>query len=279
LSFLDNLERKIGRFAIPGLIKYVIACYIIGFALFFISPEMLAMLRLSPGDILGGQVWRLVTWVIVPPTTNILFAVILCLLYFRIGTTLEHTWGTFKFNLYFFSGVLFTIAGAFLLFFLAGAEVAASQFIMMMVSTNYVNLSMFLAFAVMFPNMELLLYFVLPVKVKYLGMVSGGITLFLFMTGNIATQMVIGASMLNFIIFFIFAIRGKRSTAKGTTGQQAFRRAAKAKEKKPKDFVHKCFECERTEHDHPELEFRYCSKCNGSLEYCQDHLFTHVHKL
>jgi len=285
LSFLDKVERKIGRIAIPGLIRYVIACYIIGFGLLFFAPEILAMLRLSPAHIMEGQVWRLLTWIIVPPSVHPIFVIFLCLLYYSIGMSLENAWGTFKFNLYFFSGILFTILGAFGLFFLAGTiqpelrPEAISAIIMHMVSTNYVNLSMFLAFAVLFPDVELRLMLVLPIKIKYLAMVSGGLTFYLFLTGNIGTRMVIGASLLNFVIFAIFVLRKKQSRAKGFSGQRNFRKELKASQKRVKQSIHKCDECGRTEQDHPELEFRYCSKCNGNYEYCQDHLFTHVHKL
>jgi hypothetical protein len=195
--------------------------------------------------------------------------------------TLERTWGTFKFNVYFFSGMLFTTIGAFGLFYLYGFVMpeAVSIAIMQMVSTNYINLSMFLAFAVMYPNTELYLMLAIPVKIKYLGMVSGGITLYMFIAGNVETRMVIGASMLNFVIFAFFAIRNRRATTRGYSGQRNFRKETKAKEKRPKYAIHRCTECDRTDLDYPELEFRYCSKCNGNYEYCQDHLFTHVHRL
>ena len=281
MNFLDKVERKIGRIAIPGLIRYVIACYIIGFGLLFFAPEILAMLRLSPAHIMEGEVWRLLTWIIVPPSVHPIFVIFLCLLYYSIGMSLENAWGTFKFNLYFFSGILFTILGAFGLFFLAAGDrpEMVSAIIMHMVSTNYVNLSMFLAFAVLFPDVELRLMLVLPIKIKYLAMVSGGLTFYLFLTGNIGTRMVIGASLLNFVIFALFVLRKKQARSKGFSGQRNFRKELKASQKRREQSIHKCDECGRTEQDYPELEFRYCSKCNGNYEYCQDHLFTHVHKL
>ena len=288
LNFLDKLERKIGKFAIPGLIRYVIACYVIGFGMLYIASDVLAMLMLSPAHILEGEVWRLLTLVIVPPSVHPIFVIFLCLLYYRLGMALERTWGSFRFNLYFFSGVLFTILGAFILFFLvrpAAPEHAMliSQGIMQMISTNYINLSLFLAFAMIYPNTELYLMLAIPVKIKYLAMVSGGLTLYMFLMavrdGHIGTQMVIGASLLNFVIFAIFTLRSKRIVAKGYSGQRNFRREMKARDRRPSGATHKCYDCGRTDESHPELEFRYCSKCNGNYEYCQEHLFTHVHKL
>jgi len=288
LNFLDKMERKIGRFAIPGLIRYVIACYIIGFGLRYFAREILFLLMLSPAHILEGEVWRLLTWVIVPPDVHPIFVIFLCLLYYRLGMALERTWGAFKFNLYFFSGIIFTILGAFILFLLArpvAPELALvmSQRIMVMISTNYINLSLFLAFAMIYPETELYLMLAIPVKIKYLAMVSGGLTLYMFFIavrdGNIGTQMVIGASLLNFVIFALFTMRNKRAVAKGYSGQRNFRKELKARERRPNQAIHKCSDCGRTDDDYPELEFRYCSKCNGNYEYCQDHLFTHVHKL
>ena len=288
MNLLDKMERKIGRFAIRDLIKYVIACYVIGFGLMFMAEDILELLMLSPAHIMEGQVWRLVTWVIVPPDVHWIFIIFLCLLYFRLGMALERTWGTFRFNLYFFSGMLFTIIGAFILFFILRPmapefAMAFSEGIMRLISTNYINLSLFLAFAMIYPDTELYLLLAIPVKIKYLAMVSGGLTLYMFFlavrNGHIGTMMVIGASLLNFLIFAIFTVRNKRSIAKGYSGQRNFRKEVKARERRPNTAVHECSDCGRTDEEHPELEFRYCSKCNGNYEYCQDHLFTHVHKL
>ena len=288
LNFLDQLERKIGKFAIPGLMRYVIACYIIGFGMLYFANDTLELLMLSPAHIMEGQVWRLLTWVIVPPSVHPIFVIFLCLLYYRLGMTLERTWGSFKFNLYFFSGIFFTIIGAFALFLLVrplapDMAMALSQGIMQMISTNYINLSLFLAFAMIYPDTELYLMLAIPVKIKYLAMVSGGITFYMFLmavlNGNIGTQIVIGASLLNFVIFALFTLRKKRTIAKGYSGQRNFKKEMKARQARPNQAIHQCFDCGRTDQSHPDLEFRYCSKCNGNYEYCQDHLFTHVHKL
>jgi len=283
LNFLDKLERKIGRFAIQGLIRYVIACYVIGFGMLYFARDMLSLLMLSPAHILEGQVWRLVSWVIIPPIANPIFILFLCLLYYRLGMALERTWGSFRFNLYFFSGMLFTIIGAFILVFFVRPEPLELSMALSQISTNYINLSLFLAFAMIYPNTELYLLLAIPVKIKYLAMFSGGLTLYMFLMavrdGHIGIQMVIGASLLNFLIFVIFTLRKKRSVAKGYSGQRNFRRELKARERRPKTAIHQCTECGKTDTDYPDLEFRYCSKCTGNCEYCQDHLFTHVHKL
>ena len=117
MKFIDKLERKFGRFGIPNLTIYMIVCYVIGYALMIVNPGILNWLSLEPAYILRGQVWRLVTWVLYPPSTAsvLWFAIAILLFYYPIGTSLERTLGTFKYTLYIFSGVLFTILGAFIL--------------------------------------------------------------------------------------------------------------------------------------------------------------------
>ena len=117
MGFLNKMERKFGRYAIHGLMKYVVACYIIGYVLEFFAPQLYSYLTLEPYMIFHyGQVWRIVSWVLIPPPTgNIIFAVIMIVLYYQLGNALENTWGAFRFNLYIFGGVLFSILGALIL--------------------------------------------------------------------------------------------------------------------------------------------------------------------
>ena len=116
MKFIDKLERKFGRFGIPNLTIYMIVCYVIGYALMIVNPGILNWLSLEPAYILRGQVWRLVTWVLYPPSTSgvLWFAIAVLFFYYPIGTSLERTIGTFKYTLYILSGVIFTILGAFI---------------------------------------------------------------------------------------------------------------------------------------------------------------------
>ena len=125
MKFIDKLERKFGRFGIPNLTIYMIVCYVIGYALMIVNPGILNWLSLEPAYILRGQVWRLVTWVLYPPSTSgvLWFAIAVLFFYYPIGTSLERTIGTFKYTLYILSGVIFTILGAFILYFLLGGNV------------------------------------------------------------------------------------------------------------------------------------------------------------
>ena len=285
MNWLDKLERKLGRFAIPNLTVYLMICYVIGFMLWnlaamnLIPAEVIGYLTLEPALILRGQVWRLITWLVVPPSSNLISLVFFVLLYYSLGTALERTWGVFRYNVYIFSGLLFTVLAVFGLYafyyFAYGFEMPMS--VLGMAGSNYVTLSIFLAFAAIYPEMEVLLYFILPIKMKWMALVYVAIAGYDFINGNIVTRVVIGASLLNFVIFFLSTRNFKRFGP----GEQA-RKAKFKKQSRPhmtytNGAHHRCAVCGRTELDDPCLEFRYCSKCNGNYEYCQDHLFTHEH--
>ena len=120
MKFIDKLERKFGRFGIPNLTIYMIVCYVIGYALMIVNPGILNWLSLEPAYILRGQVWRLVTWVLYPPSTSgvLWFAIAVLFFYYPIGTSLERTIGTFKYTLYILSGVIFKCCGRKRIFYL-----------------------------------------------------------------------------------------------------------------------------------------------------------------
>ena len=260
MKFIDKLERKFGRFGIPNLTIYMIVCYVIGYALMIVNPGILNWLSLEPAYILRGQVWRLVTWVLYPPSTSgvLWFAIAVLFFYYPIGTSLERTIGTFKYTLYILSGVIFTILGAFILYFLLGGNVLVGN----VFSTYYISLSTFLAYAMCYPDMQVLLMFIIPVKMKWMAIP-------------------IVASLLNFIIFYFGTKDFSRYNPKEIHRRNEFRRAmepqGRMKSGSGSVTKHKCAICGRTELDDPNLEFRFCSRCNGNYEYCQDHLFTHTH--
>ena len=116
----DRFERKFSKYAIPNLSLYLIICYAVGYLIYFINPQFLGYLTLDPFEIFfHGQVWRLVTWILIPPeTSNIFFTVVMLVFYYSIGTQLERVWGTYRYNLYLFMGMVFTILGSILLFVL-----------------------------------------------------------------------------------------------------------------------------------------------------------------
>lgn len=283
MKFIDKLERKFGRFGIPNLTIYMIVCYVIGYALMIVNPGILNWLSLEPAYILRGQVWRLVTWVLYPPSTSgvLWFAIAVLFFYYPIGTSLERTIGTFKYTLYILSGVIFTILGAFILYFLLGGNVLVGN----VFSTYYISLSTFLAYAMCYPDMQVLLMFIIPVKMKWMAIFYVVIVVYemiqYIMAGAWYLVIPIVASLLNFIIFYFGTKDFSRYNPKEVHRRNEFRRAmepqGRMKSGSGSVTKHKCAICGRTELDDPNLEFRFCSRCNGNYEYCQDHLFTHIH--
>ena len=273
-NWLDKMERRFGRYAIRNLTMYLLAGYAIGYLLSFTMPQLLTYFTLEPALILKGQVWRLLSWVIIPPNDNIIFVIFMMLLYYSLGNTLESYWGAFRYNVYIFSGILFTVIGAFIVNGLIGGVTGFGS----LYSTYYINMSIFLACASIMPDYQLLLYGIIPVKMKWLAILDVVLLAVDAVQGGLIIRIVIIASLLNFIIFF-FCNRNLR----GHSAKQAVRRKKFQKQiSRPQNQYaggakHRCAVCGRTELDDPTLEFRYCSKCDGNYEYCQDHLFTHEH--
>lgn len=273
MKFINKMERKVGRYAIPNLIRYIIGAYAIGLAMVYMAPQFLSYLTLEPYYIMRGQVWRLLTWIFIPESVSIL-TLIMLLFYYQIGSELEYYWGTFRFNLYMIGGIIFTDIAAMVLYGIMSYVYNSAVLMDGLFGTSYLNLSLFLAFAVCFPELEVRLYFLIPVKMKWMALVYGIITLYTIINASWVARVAIIASLLNFIIFYFTTKDFKRYSPKEVHRKKVYK--AKTQEK-PNQTHHKCAICGRTEKDDPTLQFRYCSKCEGNYEYCQDHLFTHQH--
>ena len=284
---MSKFEKKFGRYAIPNLTLILILSYVAGYVIELLGSaagvNLLGYLTLDPYRILHGQIWRLVTWVIVPPDSFDVFTIIMLYFYYSLGTTLERTWGTYRYNVYIFSGMLFTIIGSFLcmgvVYLMYGSlptEIASSYFYSgsYAFSTYYINLSIFLAFAATYPDMQVLLMFVIPVKMKWMGILDAVLMLYYVIKGGVFTKFAIIASLLNFVLYF-WQLHRSRISPKQMHRRAQFEKKSNAG--RAKVTRHKCAICGRTEEDDPSLEFRFCSKCNGNYEYCQYHLFTHEH--
>lgn len=293
----NNLRWKLEKYAVPNLTLYLIACYGIGYVLQLIMPSIFNYLMLDPFLILKGQIWRLVTWVLIPPeNSNIIFVLIMLYLYYSLGNLLERIWGTYKYNVYIFSGIGFTVLGAFVLCLycvLRGAEPTSMYGITLpglytlsdgslvyfrQFSTYYINMSIFLACAASIPDVQVLLMFIFPIKVKWLGIVYGVMLLLNCIQGGFVTWIIVIFSLLNFLVYFIRS-RGKMHLNYSQVKMRhEFKQRMRSAEYDSRSVTkHKCAICGRTEMDGDDLEFRFCSKCNGNYEYCQYHLFTHEH--
>lgn len=299
MNWLNKLERKLGRYAIPNLVIWLIGVYCIGFVINMVNPAILSYLNFQPYYILHGQIWRIITWIFQPTDTNLIFLLIMMLFYYQLGTVLERTWGTFRFNVYIIGGILVTAVGCILVYgicyLLLGQAIAFTVSSLMggFVSTTYINMSIFLAFATMYPDMQVMLYFIIPIKMKWMALVYvvmlgynviSTFRLYYVYQGAKDAWMVTGVlvatiilSLLNFLIFFLSTRNLRRYTPHEIHRRQQFK--AQMREPRPGSGItkHKCVVCGRTEKDDPTLEFRFCSKCEGNYEYCQDHLFTHQH--
>ena len=273
-NWLDKMERRFGRYAIRNLTMYLLAGYAIGYLLSFTMPQLLTYFTLEPAQILKGQVWRLLSWVIIPPNDNIIFVIFMMLLYYSLGNTLESYWGAFRYNVYIFSGILFTVIGAFIVNGLIGGITGFGS----LYSTYYINMSIFLACASIMPDYQLLLYGIIPIKMKWLAVLDVVLLAVDAVQGGLIIRIVIIASLLNFIIFFFCNRNLRGHSPKQVARRKKFQKQiSRPQNQYAEGAKHRCAVCGRTELDDPTLEFRYCSKCNGNYEYCQDHLFTHEH--
>lgn len=278
MNLLDKLEQKFGKYAIRDLPKYIVICYVIGAVIDLVAPDMyLNYLALNPYMILRGQVWRLITFLFAPlvnmrSVIGILFVVFVLMFYYSICSSLERVWGSFRFNMYMLTGILGTIIGAFLVY-----AIAPSSYVIM--DTYYLQLTLFLAYASLFPEVQVLLYGIIPIKIKWIAWLDAALLVYYFVTAGsgifgFCSRVAIVISLLNFLVYFFAGRNGTKYRPKEIKRKQKFKKHVQQTQGVAR---HQCAVCHRTELDDPTLEFRFCSKCDGNYEYCQDHLFTHTH--
>lgn len=284
-NFLDKMERKLGRYAIRNLMKYIIGVYIAGALISVVNPLLYyEYLSLNVEAVMKGQIWRLVTFILEPMGSlrggaSLFFFLITLYFYWILGTNLENAWGTFRFNVYYVSGILLNIIAAVITYLVTGDASTGLYF-----GLNYINESLLLAYCAMYPDFQVLLMFVLPIKLKYLGIFYGGFVALQIIqnaaAGNFTFAIAIVVALLNFIWFF-FSTRNYRQRFTARRRRMRFENEQRTAERgfnRGKGIArHKCAICGRTELDNPNLEFRFCSKCDGNYEYCNEHLFTHQH--
>ena len=297
MKFLNNFERKFGKYAIPNLIKYILGLYVIGTLLELIVPGFYgSYLALDFDMVAKGQIWRLLTFIMAPYAIgsgsgmflSFFFLIIEVSLYYMIGNALEQAWGSFRFNLYIISGIVFNIIAALIIYIsyknLLGVSIPYASISaggIQYIGLDYIFQSMFLAFAFLFPDVQVLFMMVIPLKVKWLGYLYGVILAFNIITNFAGGAYVLGTAMLvsmaNFLLFALWSWKSRRPTMAQVKRRRQFHKQVRTASTKAGEPRHRCAICGRTELDNPNLEFRYCSKCDGNYEYCSDHLFTHEH--
>jgi len=246
-------------------------------AVFIIGGGLMNFLVFHPALVMRGEVWRLVTWIFIPLTDNIFFAAIALYFYYFIGSTLEREWGAGKFTIYYIFGILLNVIYGFFMWYGLGVTVYMVP--------NYLNLSMFFAFATLFPEHSVRLFFVIPIKVKWLALFNAAYFLYAIVSGLIAGQIFAAllpvVALLNYILICGEDLLSYIRPIKLRTSPQVinFKKAARQvkRDLADKPYRHKCAVCGKTDTDYPGLEFRYCSRCNGYHCFCIEHINNHIH--
>lgn len=285
---MDKLYKKFGKYAVYNLQKYLIFAYTFGVLLNLLQLDVSGLLGFSMDAILRGQVWRLVTWVFCADGSSIISLLFIYCVY-SMAQGFEQMVGTFRMNVYLIGGMILNLLGAILVyvltFFLLGQGVSVNL-------TNYEMLfTLFMAFALCMPEATVYLYFLIPIKMKWMFFIYIAGLIYQFYTYySIGSAYGVGMGILFVIVngsqvifsllnlFLFFRMSKLRLNRKQKKTQTEFRKQMASVPKTPVSGArHKCAICGRTELDNPDLTFRYCSKCTGNKEYCQDHLFTHTH--
>jgi hypothetical protein len=261
MSFLDRLDRKFGRFGVPNVTAGFIALQVITYVITYPKPEIKHALLLIPVLVSQGEVWRLFTFLAVPPITNPIFAFFFWYLFYIMGTALESQWGTFRYNVYLLIGYLATVIVSFLTPFAPS-------------SNAFLQGSVYLAFAFLYPDYQLYLFFILPVKIKWLALITWIYYFYVLVFGLWPEKLLVLSSICNFLIFFAGDIRQKISTGKRHMEFQAKQAASAHQESEP---FHRCVVCGITDITNPDMDFRYCPECKESSGYCTEHIRNHQH--
>lgn len=271
-----------GRYAVRDLMKYITIIYGTGLLIEILAPGFYGQyLCLNMQEVFRGQIWRLVTFMVYPPGGSLIMSLLIMLIYYQFGSALERCWGAFRFNLYVLSGIFFHIIAAVAVTILEGNCI--------LYGANYLHMTMMLAFITEFPDTVFYVLYFIPVKAKWIGIVDaiylGALIIFgllsplipTIMISDFTTGVVVLLCVLNYIIYFFSAPGGSYTPKQVMRRANYARKVAAAAPKRAAAGRHRCAVCGRTEADGEEMEFRFCSKCNGNFEYCQDHLYTHKH--
>jgi len=266
MSLLNRLERWLGRFAVSNLSLWLVGGQVVFLALAMFGNFDLGRVALLPAAVVAGEVWRVVTFLFLPPVsvlslTGAVFLAFGWYMFYLMGSALEQYWGEFRFNLFIGAGWFLTVVASFLFpraystnLFLAG--------------------SVFLAFAYLNPDFELLIFFILPVKIKWLALIQWLGYAYVLAVGTWADRTLVLASVGNFLLFFAKDMVQSIRSGRRRMAYRAQQFGASGEEEEPR---HRCRVCGRTELTNPELDFRYCSKCADEDCYCSEHLAHHVH--
>ena len=286
-----NLRKKFERFCyrnrnkgIPNLMLYLVlgtaAVYL--FTMATQNPLLYSILCFDRQRILQGEIWRLFTYPLLTYRTNVLLQLMYLMCYYSLGRAMENVWGTMKFNLFYLCGVV--MMDIYCMIFGGYADV------------HYLNLSLFLAYATLYPNTHFLLFFVIPVKAWIFALFDLALVLMGLLTESFPNNLFSVISLANYFLFFGKDVMNVIPLSWQANFRRLFRKKKNYAPKQAKTipfpnagsyeatvtsanapYTHRCTVCGKTDVTHPDLEFRYCSRCNGYHCYCEEHISNHTH--
>ena len=271
MPLVDRLERKFGWIAIPGIVRILAGFQLLSYLLIMlVNQEIATHLMLDPHLILGGEVWRLVSWIVLPPASNPLILLIVLWFMVFLGDKLESMWGSFHVTLYILGGIAGFVAGSFLAYFSPLGYIGFANFYLRAGANGYLWVTMMLfAVAVLDPGLQISLYGVIPVKLAWVAIFRGGLLAITFVQ-LLRIHPVLGLSLLLAISNFLIVFGPSSVRQMRQRGEVAARRRKFEAAKLPEtESLHCCTTCGKTEHSDAELEFRVAA---DGEEYCPEHL-------
>ena len=263
MRWLRRLEGRLSRYGVPNVTVVLVALQVLVYLVIEldISPNLRERIQLVPQLVLTGEVWRVFTFLCDPPEMHPIFVFFFWYLFYLMGTALEMNWGALRYNVFLLIGFAATVSVSFLT-----PEAAATN--------AFVQGSVFLAFAHLYPDFTLMLFFILPVKSKWLALLTWCGYFLTVVNGTWPMRLAVIASVLNFLIFFGADIVNRVRTGRRRMVVQTRKLTAQVNER---PYFHRCVVCGVTDRTNPDMDFRYCTKCVGACGYCRDHLHNHEH--
>jgi len=257
---LARLERKLGRFAIERLTSFIVGGMAIVFLLSYAKPELIDALTLDPSRALK-EPWRFVTYFFLPTSFNFIWILFALYWTWLVGTNLENEWGAFKFNVFYLLGALGTTAAAWL------TGMPQGNF--------WLNTSLFFAFATVFPNYEILVFFIIPIRVKWLALLTLGLVGYYFFMGGIGVKAAIAVAFTNYLLFFgghlLALARGQQLQMRQAARRTSFRPPPVEREAPSRV----CAICGARQEDGADIRVCSCEKCGGPRNLCLEHARNH----
>lgn len=258
---LARLERKLGRFAVERLTTFIVGGMAIVFVLAYAKPELLGHLTLDPARALK-EPWRFVTYLFLPTSMQLVWILFSLYWTWLVGTNLENEWGAFKLNVYYLLGALGTTAAAWL------TGMPQANF--------WLNTSLFFAFATIFPNYEILLFFIIPIRVKWLALLTLALVGYAFIGGDLGARAAIAVAFGNYLLFFtghlVRLARGQQLQMRQAVRRTSFRPPP---ERETKATSRACAICGARQEDGADIRVCSCEKCGGPRELCLEHARSH----